>query len=148
MLKALIHSENEVTVCVSDGALEVIRLEERLETGGVSGRDEIISAFLRWHGVDEGKLELAGPGDMASTFASCSSLAAAAVVCPCSMSTLASIACGVTRNLIHRVADVMLKESRPLVLVPRETPLSDIHLRNMLKVKRSGAVVAPAMPGV
>src|SRR5450759_2148873 len=83
---------------------------------------------------------------MADVFASGSSLAGAAIICPCSMSTLASIAAGVTRNLIHRVADVMLKERRPLVMVPRETPLSEIHLENMLKLARMGVRMIPAMP--
>ena len=68
------------------------------------------------------------------------------VVCPCSMGTLARIASGISGNLIERSADVMLKEHRPLLLVPRETPLSDIHLENMLKLSRSGARIIPAMP--
>jgi 4-hydroxy-3-polyprenylbenzoate decarboxylase len=153
LLQALARTGNEITVCVSDGAVEVMRLEERLGVegnmgrGGVAERESVIDAFLRVHGLGGRVLEQADPTEMASAFASGSSLAGAAIVCPCSMSTLASIAAGVTRNLIHRVADVMLKESRPLILVPRETPLSEIHLRNLLTVKRAGALVVPAMPG-
>lgn len=164
LLKALTESGIDITACISDGALEVMRFEEKLDAGDgpeagkdagsatspPSGpdinRDTVTAAFLERCGVSASEIELVNPHDMASAFASGSSLADAAIICPCSMSTLASIASGITRNLIHRVADVMLKESRPLVLVPRETPLSEIHLRNMLLVKRAGALLIPAMP--
>ncbi|MBI2684104.1 MAG: UbiX family flavin prenyltransferase [Actinobacteria bacterium] len=85
--------------------------------------------------------------DLTSSFASGSSLSGGAIVAPCSMSTLAAVAHGTGGNLIHRAADVCLKERRRLVLVPRETPLSVVHLENMLSATRAGATVLPAMPG-
>ncbi|MEE1740466.1 UbiX family flavin prenyltransferase [Streptomyces sp. BE147] len=85
-------------------------------------------------------------GDQGATISSGSYPAAGMVIVPCSMKTLASVRHGLADNLISRAADVMLKERRPLVLVPRETPLSEIHLENMLALSRMGARIVPPMP--
>jgi flavin prenyltransferase len=97
--------------------------------------------------LSPGRLVYHHHADFTAGIASGSFLTGGMVVIPCSMSTLGAIAHGVTTNLVTRAADVHLKERRKLVLVPRETPLSLLHLENMVQVTRAGAVVLPAMPG-
>lgn len=134
----------EVTVSASCSGTAVCREETGLDLSG--DLDKALQRLYQHLEVDFG-VQLVHPDDLFFGAASGSSAPDAMVVCPCSMGTLARIACGVSGNLIERSADVMLKERRPLLLVPRETPLSDIHLENMLKLSRSGAQIVPAMPG-
>lgn len=94
-----------------------------------------------------GTLAVFGREDWFAPVASGSNPSNAMVICPCSMGTLASISQGMSKNLIERAADVTLKEGRPLILVPRETPLSIIHLENMLRLARAGATILPPVPG-
>lgn len=110
-----------------------------------SGIDD--EAALRAATGDWSRVELYDALDRGATPASGSAPSRGMVICPCSMGTLASIAAGTSRNLVERSADVVLKERRPLIVVPRETPLSLIHLENMTRLTRAGATILPAAPG-
>ncbi|MGH7482812.1 MAG: UbiX family flavin prenyltransferase [Longimicrobiales bacterium] len=108
----------------------------------IAGEDALRGATGDW-----GDVAVYDDDDRGATPASGSAPSRGMAICPCSMGTLASIAQGTTRSLIERAADVCLKERRRLVLVPRETPYSEIHLENMLRLTRAGVVVLPASPG-
>jgi 4-hydroxy-3-polyprenylbenzoate decarboxylase len=112
------------------------------EETGIGSLDELKTATGDWS-----RVELYDALDRGATPASGSAPSRGMVICPCSMGTLASIAAGTSRNLVERAADVALKERRPLFLVPRETPLSLVHLENMTRLTRAGAVIMPASPG-
>jgi flavin prenyltransferase len=137
----LLHALNDARVPVR---LIVSRtgwrlLQEELDIAG--------EAELRARTGDWSEVVMYRDDDRGATPASGSAPSRGMIVCPCSMGTLASIAQGTTRSLIERAADVVLKERRRLVLVPRETPYSQIHLENMLRLTQAGAVVLPASPG-
>lgn len=121
----------ELHCILSEAAKRVLALESDVTAAALAG--------LAHRAYGQNELD-AGP-------ASGSWRHAGMVVCPCSMASLAAIAHGLGGNLIHRAADVTLKEGRPLVLVPRETPLSVIHLQNMLAARQAGAVILPPAPG-
>lgn len=141
LLEVLVELEREVHVLVSEAALRVMREEEgRAVSGGRLSAETLL-------GFESSKLTFHNMRDIGAPIASGSCRVSGMVVVPCSMNTLGAIANGVEQNLIHRAADVTLKEGRPLVIVPRETPLSLIHLENLVAIKRAGARVVPAMPG-
>ena len=108
---------------------------------------EAARMFSERFNADDGQVEVFAREDWNAPIASGSSAADAMAICPCTVGTLGAIAAGLADNLIERAADVMLKERRKLVLVPRETPLSTIHLANMLTLARAGAVILPPAPG-
>ena len=137
LLRALIELGVPIRLIVSETGWRLLAEEA----------DAPDAAALRARTGDWSRVVLFSDDDRGATPASGSAPSRGMVVCPCSMGTLASIAQGTTRSLIERAADVTLKERRPLVLVPRETPYSVIHLENMLRLARAGAVVLPASPG-
>ena len=147
VLEGLLEAGHDVAAVITDAGRRVMALETDLALPGVTEADE---RFLRdWvgAGAKPGELRLRAVDDVGAPMASGSSHLDGMVVVPCSCGTLARIATGVSGNLIERAADVALKERRLLVLVPRETPLSLIHLRNMTAVTEAGAIVLPASPG-
>ena len=141
LLSALVDAGCEVGVCISDSGYEVIATE--LYGNPSLPHDEVLDLFTR--GYDG--VTVYAKDDYSAPYASGSARVDGYVVCPCSMSTAASIAAGAMANLVHRAASVALKEDRKLVLVPRETPLSTIHLENLLRLRRAGAVIVFAAPG-
>ena len=149
LLEVLLKSGESVCLILSETAIEIFQLELDLDlTPTPLSLSHIFpeAEFSRKSRFQD-RLEVFDQRDFMATVSSGSYLTSGMVICPCSMGTLASIANGLTSNLIHRAAHVQLKENRPLVLVPRETPLSRIQLMNMLQLVESGAVVLPAMPG-
>lgn len=143
LLEALAAADCEVGVCASSAAVEVIATE--LYGDARLSADETMARFLEH--ARAAAVTLYDQQDWHAPYASGSAAVDAYVICPCSMGTLGTIASGTMSNLIHRAASVALKEGRKLVLVPRETPLSEIHLESMLRVRRAGAVVLFAAPG-
>lgn len=140
LLDALVTAKRSIWLIVSAHGLRLLSTETDVGSVdalrsrvGPKSWDQLVTVF--------------DDDDRGASPASGSARSSGMVVCPCSMGTLSAIAAGSSRSLIERAADVALKERRKLVLVPRETPLSAIHLQNMLRVTRAGAVVLPAAPG-
>jgi 4-hydroxy-3-polyprenylbenzoate decarboxylase len=141
LLEALAAADCEVGVCASTAGIEVIATE--LYANARLSRDETLARLLE-HAPNA---TLYDPSDWKSPYASGSAKVDAYVICPCSMGTLGTIASGAMQNLIHRAASVAIKEERRLIVMPRETPLSAIHLRNMLTLREAGATILFLAPG-
>jgi 4-hydroxy-3-polyprenylbenzoate decarboxylase len=132
LIKALGKNDNvELHVIISEAAEKVLSLETSIPLEALT----------------QGATAVHSPNDISAPPASGSWQHDGMIICPCSMATLSAVACGFGHNLIHRAADVTLKERKKLILVPRETPLSSIHLKNMLRADRAGAILLPACPG-
>jgi 4-hydroxy-3-polyprenylbenzoate decarboxylase len=142
LLDALVRAECEVGVSASNGGIEVLATE--LYGDATLPRDEVLARLAEGLGD---AVTVYDPTDYRSPYASGSARVDGYVVCPCSMATAGTLAAGAMANLIHRAASVALKEGRRLVLVPRESPLSTIHLEALLTLRRAGAVILFAAPG-
>ncbi len=143
ILDGLVAAGAEVGLCASSAGIEVLATE--LYRDASLPRDEVLARFVGDSAGDG--VTVYDAQDWKSPYASGSAKVDAYVVCPCSMSTVGTLASGAMQNLIHRAASVALKERRKLVLVPRETPLSSIHLRGLATLNDAGAVILFAAPG-
>jgi len=143
-LAALLARGVHVELVVSEYGRRLLRDE----LGEQASVDRIVPFLVEKYGPDvsAGSVTLHGNRDLGATLASGSHLCAGMAIVPCSMKTLAGVAHGLSRNLVERAADVMLKERRPLVIVPRETPMSLPQLKNMVLCAEAGAHILPAMP--
>ena len=143
LLRALAAADSEIGLTASSSGITVLATE--LYGDPSLAREEVLARFVD-NAADQ--VTVYGEADFSSPYASGSAQVDAYVVCPCSMATVGTLAAGAMSNLIHRAASVALKERRKLVLVPRETPLSSIHLRGLATLNEAGAVILFAAPGV
>ena len=142
LLRALVAADCEVGLSASRSGIEVIATELYGDPSSRARRCSSASSEMR-----DRASRIYGEGDFSSPYASGSAKVDAYVICPCSMATVGTLSSGAMQNLIHRAASVALKERRKLVLVPRETPLSSIHLRGLATLNEAGAVILFAAPG-
>ncbi|HLE98735.1 MAG TPA: flavin prenyltransferase UbiX [Gaiellaceae bacterium] len=142
LLRALVDAGCEVGLTASGSGIQVLATE--LYEDPSLPREQVLHRFV---GSASEQVTVYGEGDYSSPYASGSAKVDAYVICPCSMATVGTLASGAMQNLVHRAASVALKERRKLVLVPRETPLSSIHLRGLATLNEAGAVILFAAPG-
>ncbi|MGD9408544.1 flavin prenyltransferase UbiX [Thiohalocapsa sp.] len=145
VLRCLVEADARVYLLVSQAAQVVLKMEADLD---VPGRPADAEAFFTGHfRAAAGQIRVFGRQQWAAPVASGTNPPDAMAICPCTTGTLASIAAGLSQDLMDRAADVALKEGRKLILVVREMPFTTVHLENMLRLSRAGAVIMPANPG-
>lgn len=142
LVEELLKRGDGVDLIISPAGFLILKEEVGVDLASVGVKEGLKGCFK----ADCARLTHLASDDISASVASGSSVKKAMIISPCSMGTLARVATGVSGNLIERSADCFLKERRPLVLVPRETPLNSIHLENMLRLSQMGAVILPAMP--
>jgi len=146
LVKQLCQYELKIHLLISDAAKEVFRLEAGITLP--KGKEKLKSYFLDLcQSKIKAEIQYYTANEWTSPVASGSNAPEAMIICPCSMGTVSAIAHGASNNLIERAADVMLKEKRQLIIVPREMPLSSIHLENLLKLSQLNVAILPASPG-
>jgi 4-hydroxy-3-polyprenylbenzoate decarboxylase len=145
LVECLIRAGMRVYLLISQAGQIVLKMEVGLDVPGRPAEAE--EFFIAHFGAQPGQLRVFGRQQWTAPVASGTNPPDAMVVCPCTTGTLATIASGMSQDLIDRAADVALKERRKLILVIRETPFTAIHLENMLRLARAGAVIMPANPG-
>jgi len=146
LLKALVASGHDVDIAVTEAGAKVMRHELGVDPG-VRG-EKLAAALPEWIGKEAARRVRVFASDaIEAPPSSGTALTGGVILCPCSMGTLARVSVGFSSNLVERAADVALKEGKKLLIVPRETPLSVVHLENMLRLAKLGAIVLPAMPG-
>lgn len=145
LLECLVEAQRTIYVLISKAAHVVINTETDLQLPGATGQIE--SYLTEIFKAKPNQIKVFHQDQWTSPLASGSSSPTKMVVCPCSMGSLSAIATGASNNLIERAADVVLKERRQLIIVPRETPYSEIHLQHMLTLTRMGVIILDANPG-
>lgn len=145
LLECLVDADTPVYLLISKAAQIVLSMETELKVPAKSS--EMERYFTTLYKAEEGQIKVFSQEQWTSPIASGSHKALSMVICPCTTGTLAAVANGNSDNLLERAADVMLKEKRQLIMVVRETPFSQIHLENMLRLSQAGATIMPANPG-
>lgn len=145
LVRALLESGHQVDLSVTEAGAKVMRHELGIDPGAHG--EKLAGELERWLGSLASGARAFASDAVEAPPSSGTALTGGVILCPCSMGTLARVAVGFSSNLVERAADVALKEGRPLLVVPREAPYSELHLENMLRLARLGATVLPASPG-